>query len=171
MLCYWLTCIYKGIKEFRFTAPCQLSLKGDHTFETEKKGKEINRQEKNERKQIKRGEKRESIKALFMKMNERKYTKWLMGFVNPLTPNDRYGGRTAPLTSKVAFHICIQQIYVLNILNMVYTLPFFPPSKCSLFHNSNVFGSCIIHILYTVCAKIKKKIIPAPKVQRTKNGS
>jgi len=25
-----------------------------------------------------------------------------------------------------------------------------------LFHNSNVFGSCIIHILYTGCAKIKK---------------
>ena len=24
------------------------------------------------------------------------------------------------------------------------------------FHNSNVFGSCIIHILYTGCAKIKK---------------
>jgi len=23
-----------------------------------------------------------------------------------------------------------------------------------LFHNSNVFGSCIIHILYTGCAKI-----------------
>ena len=35
-------------------------------------------------------------------------------------------------------------------------------SKCSLFHNSNVFGSCFIHILYTVCAKIKKKMIPAP---------
>ena len=29
-------------------------------------------------------------------------------------------------------------------------------SKCSLFDNSNVFGSCIIHILYTGCAKIKK---------------
>ena len=27
---------------------------------------------------------------------------------------------------------------------------------CSLFHNSNLFGSCIIHILYTECAKIKK---------------
>jgi len=26
-----------------------------------------------------------------------------------------------------------------------------------LFHNSNLFGSCIIHILYTECAKIKKK--------------
>ena len=33
--------------------------------------------------------------------------------------------------------------------------PFFY-SKCSLFHNSNIFGSCIIHILYTECAKIKK---------------
>ena len=32
-------------------------------------------------------------------------------------------------------------------------------SKCSLFHNSNVFGSCVIHILYTECAKIKKKIL------------
>ena len=44
---------------------------------------------------------------------------------------------------------------------MVCTLRFLS-SKCSLFHNSNVFGSCIIHILYTGCAKIKKKIIPAP---------
>ena len=37
-------------------------------------------------------------------------------------------------------------------------------SKCSLVHNYNVFGSCIIHILYTGCAKIKK-IIPAPNGQ------
>jgi len=29
-------------------------------------------------------------------------------------------------------------------------------SKSSLFHNSNVFGSCIIHILYTGSAKIKQ---------------
>jgi len=46
---------------------------------------------------------------------------------------------------------------------MVYTLGFFFCSKYSLFRNSNIFGSCIIHILYTVCAKIKKKIIPTPK--------
>ena len=39
---------------------------------------------------------------------------------------------------------------------MVYTLRFFFSLKCSLFHNSNLFGSCIIHILYSVCAKIKK---------------
>jgi len=44
---------------------------------------------------------------------------------------------------------------------MVYTVRFFS-LKCSLSHNSNLFGSCIIHILCTVCAKIKK-IIPAPK--------
>ena len=45
---------------------------------------------------------------------------------------------------------------------MVHTLLFFFSSNCSLFHNSNVFCSCIIYILYTGCAKIKK-IIPAPK--------
>ena len=39
---------------------------------------------------------------------------------------------------------------------MLYTLHFFS-SKCSLFRNANLFGSCIIHILYTGCAKIKKK--------------
>jgi hypothetical protein len=75
--------------------------------------------------------------------------------INPLTPNDHYSGHTAPLTSKVAFYIFIQQIYVLNILNMVYTLCF-SSSKCSLFHNASVFGSCITHILTTECAKIKK---------------
>jgi len=38
----------------------------------------------------------------------------------------------------------------------MYTLSVFFSSKCSLFHNSNVFGSRIFHFLYTVCAKIKK---------------
>jgi len=42
------------------------------------------------------------------------------------------------------------------MLNMVYTLRFFFSSKCSLFHNPNIFGSCIIHILYTGCVKIKE---------------
>jgi len=62
--------------------------------------------------------------------------------------------RTANLQS------CILYIYSTNIgteyfKHGIYS-PFFPSSKCSLFHNSNVFGSCIIHILYTGCAKIKK---------------
>ena len=30
-------------------------------------------------------------------------------------------------------------------------------SKCLLFHNATFFGFCVIHILYEVCAKIKKK--------------
>ena len=30
--------------------------------------------------------------------------------LNPLTPNDTFSGRTAPLTSEVAFYILIQQI-------------------------------------------------------------
>ena len=76
---------------------------------------------------------------------------------NPLT------GRTAPLTSKR----CILYIYSTNIGTEYFkhgiNSPFFSSSKCSLLHNYNVFGSCIIHILYTGCAKIKKKIIPAPR--------
>jgi len=83
-------------------------------------------------------------------------------YVNLLTPNDNYSGRTAPLTSKC----CILYIYSTNIGNEYFKHgiynPFFSSSKCSLFHKSNVFGSCVIHILYTGCAKIKK-IIPAPK--------
>ena len=78
--------------------------------------------------------------------------------VNPLTPNDPYRGRTAPITSTR----CILYNYSTNIgteyfKHGIYTLLFIFSSKCSLFHNSNVFGSCIIHILYTGCAKIKNK--------------
>jgi len=82
--------------------------------------------------------------------------------LNLLTPNDDYSGRTAPLTSKR----CILYIYSTHMgteyfKHGIYS-PFFSSSKCSLFHNSNIFGSWNIHILYTECAKIKK-IIPAPK--------
>ena len=75
--------------------------------------------------------------------------------INPLTPDNDYSSRTAPLTSKR----WILYIYSTNIgteyfKHGIYSL-FFPSLKCSLFHN--VFGSCIIHILYTGCAKIKKK--------------
>ena len=77
--------------------------------------------------------------------------------INPLKPNDHYSGRTAPLTSKR----CILYIYSTNIGTEYFKhgiyFPIFFSSKWSLFHNSNVFCSCIIHILYTGCAKIKKK--------------
>ena len=78
--------------------------------------------------------------------------------VNCLMPNDPYMGSTAPLTSKR----CILYIYSTNIgteyfKHALYS-PFFFSSKCSLFHNANLFGCCIIHILYTGCAKMKKII-------------
>ena len=40
---------------------------------------------------------------------------------------------------------------------MLHSLRFLFSSKCHLFHNATFFGTCIIHILYTECAKIKKK--------------
>jgi len=87
--------------------------------------------------------------------------------LNRLTPNDPYMGRTAPLTSK---H-CILYSYSTNIgteyfKHALYSTYLFS-SKYSLFHNANLFGSCIIHILYTGCAKIKKKI----RRQRVKKDS
>jgi len=79
----------------------------------------------------------------------------MVGFVNLLTPNVNYSGRTAPLTSKVAFYIFIQHnIFTEYFKHGIYSPFFFLSSKCSLFHNSNIFGSCIFHILYTECAKI-----------------
>jgi len=80
--------------------------------------------------------------------------------INPLTPNDPYRGRTAPLTSKVAFSIFIQQIYVLNILNMVYTLFFFQNAVCF------IILTYLIPVLFTfyIQGVLKLKKTPAPKV-------
>ena len=80
-----------------------------------------------------------------------------MRFINQLKPNDPCRGHTSSLTSK----LCILYIYSTNIgteyfKHGVYS-PFFPSSTCILFHNSNVFGSCIIHNLYTGVLKLKKK--------------
>ena len=66
-------------------------------------------------------------------------------------------GRNAPLTSKR----CILYIYSTNMYTEYFKHALYSPVFFSLqnavFHNSNLFGSCIIHILYTECAKIKKK--------------
>ena len=62
--------------------------------------------------------------------------------------------RTAPLTSRC----CILYIYSTNIHTEYFKhaarSPFFSSSKCRLFHNATFFGSCIIRILNTGCAKI-----------------
>jgi hypothetical protein len=74
-------------------------------------------------------------------------------FINHLTPNGHFSGRTATANLQMLHFLFIQKIYVLNILNMLHTLRFFL-FKMPLFHNATFFGSCIIHILYTGCAKI-----------------
>ena len=75
--------------------------------------------------------------------------------INTLKPNGPYRGRTAPLTSKR----CILYIYSTNIgtefFKHVINSPFFSSLNCSLFHNCNLYGSCIIHILYTGVLKLK----------------
>ena len=53
---------------------------------------------------------------------------------------------------------------------MVYTLRFFL-FKMQFVHNSNLFGSCIIHILYTECAKIKKNNSGAKRLGSLTNSA
>ena len=70
-----------------------------------------------------------------------------------LKSNDMYICRTAALTSRRY----ILNIYSTNIHTEYFkhaaNLRFFS-SKCRLFHNATLFGSCIIRILPTGCAKI-----------------
>ena len=76
--------------------------------------------------------------------------------INPLSPNDPYRGRTAPLTSKR---------YTLYIYSTNLGTEYFKRGICSpFFPLKNEVGFIILtylvpvlfHILYTGCAKIKK---------------
>jgi len=70
--------------------------------------------------------------------------------INPLTPNDNYSGRTAPLTSKSSIlYIYSTYIGTEYFKHVIYS-PFFPLQN-SLFHNSNVFGSVYSHFIYRMC--------------------
>ena len=89
--------------------------------------------------------------------------------VNPLASNDIYTlCRIAQLTSRCR----ILNIYSTNTLTEYFKhaahSPFFfsLSSRCRLFHNAIFFGSCIIHILNTECAKVLKKFW-RPRVNAT----
>jgi len=84
-------------------------------------------------------------------------------FINLLTPNDDFSGRTAPLTSKC----CILYIYSANIgtkyfKHGIYSA-FFPLQTAVCFINLTY----LVPVLFTVhiqsVLKLKKKIIPTPK--------
>jgi hypothetical protein len=84
-------------------------------------------------------------------LSTRKKTKRSLTFRNH-APYIQYGH--APLPSRC----CILYIFFLTNISTAYFKhathsPFFS-SKCLLFHNATFFGSCIIHILHTECAKI-----------------
>ena len=82
--------------------------------------------------------------------------------INPLTPNDNYSGRTAPLTSKR----CILYIYSTNIgteyfKHGIYS-SFFSLQNAVCF----IVLTYLVPVLFTVYKQdvLKlKKIIPAPK--------
>jgi hypothetical protein len=78
---------------------------------------------------------------------------YVMSRLTFMEPCVVYIGRAYRYPPNTPFFIFFQQIYVLNILNMLHTLLFFS-SKCRLFHNAIFFCACIIRVLHTGCAKI-----------------
>jgi len=84
--------------------------------------------------------------------------------INPLTPNDYYSGRTAPLTSKC----CILYIYSTNIGTKYFKRclhsPFFSLQNAVCF----IILMYLVPVLFTffIQSVLKlKKIIPAPKLK------
>jgi hypothetical protein len=64
-----------------------------------------------------------------------------------------YIGRAYRYPPNVAFYIFSSTNISTEYFKHAAHSPFFS-SKCHLFHNATFFGSCIIHILHTGCAKI-----------------
>ena len=68
---------------------------------------------------------------------------------NPLTPNDHYSGRTAPLTSERCILYIYQQIYVLTISNMAYTLRFFLQNAVCF-----IIITYLVPVLFKFCIQV-----------------
>ena len=84
-------------------------------------------------------------------------------YINPLTPNDHYSGRTAPLTSKRS----ILYIYSTNICTEhfkhgIYS-PFFFPLQNAVCFIILTYLVPVSFTFYIYDVLILKKIIPPPK--------
>jgi len=75
--------------------------------------------------------------------------------INLEEPHVLYIGQAYRYPPDVAFYtyIFFSTTTSTEYFNHAAHSPFFS-SKCRLFHNATFFGSCIIHILHTECAKI-----------------
>ena len=88
-------------------------------------------------------------------------------YVNRLTPNDPYMGRTAPLTSK----LCILYIYSTNTGTEYFKHALYSPSFSLQNAVCFITLTCLVPVLITfyVQGVLKlKKIIPAPKVNNSR---
>jgi len=100
---------------------------------------------------------------LNLRKSHRKFTeKAIPKLNNPLTPNDPYSGRTAPLPSKR----CILYTYSTNIgteyfKHGIYS-PFFPLKNAVFFINQTYLVPVLFTFYIEGVLKLKK-IIPAPK--------
>ena len=90
-------------------------------------------------------------------------TQWTSGWVNrtefnfffnPQEPCVLYIGRVYSYLPDVAFYIFFFSTTISTEYFKHAAHSQFFSSKCHLFHNATFFGSCIIHISHTGCAKI-----------------
>ena len=88
--------------------------------------------------------------------------KLLVLLINPLTPNDHYSGRTAPLTSKrCILYICSTNIGTEYFKHGIYS-PFFPLQNAVCLINLTYLVPVLFTFYIQGVLKLKK-IIPAPK--------